>query len=147
MADALTESQLPNGAFEGSVDQDPLTTAAAAAGLAALLREQPEAPDNPQFEVLERALNALSAMQDDEGLFRHSDDRTEQDRALSSAFVLFLLARLPRFRERIRFAELMTWFDERADRLDEDTAQLYHMASLDDPAREAYSPACEAIAA
>ncbi len=147
MVDTLIQSQLPDGTFAGCVDRDPLTTAAAAAGLAASLREHQADMQSPSAEALDRAFVGLSAMQDDEGLFRHSDDRTEQDRALTSAFVLFLLARLPQFRESIRFAELMTWFDERADRLDEDTAQLYHMASLDDPTRETYSPACEAIAA
>lgn len=155
MIDALLETQLPNGSFPGPVDQDPLTTAAAAAGLAAALREQRSAagfapaavPDPHMTQALDHALAALAGMQDDQGLFRHSDDRTEQDRALTSAFVLFLLARLPGFRESCRFADLMTWFDERADRLEEDTAQLYHMASLDDPARHPASPALKAIAA
>lgn len=147
MTDTLIQDQLPDGAFPGTVDHDPLTTAAATAGLAAILREQQAVPDQALEDALDRALAALTTMQDAEGLFRHSDDRTEEDRALTSAFVLFLLARLARFRESIRFAELMTWFDERADRLDEDTAQLYQMASLDDPARQSYSPAFDAIAA
>ena len=43
-------------------------------------------------------------MQDEHGLFSHGDDHTEQDRALTSAFVLFLLARLAGFREAARFA-------------------------------------------
>lgn len=151
MIDSLLNTQLPDGSFPGQVDHDPLTTAAAAAGLAATLREQRPAPgstpDPRSTQALENALASLAGMQDAEGLFRHSDDRTEQDRALTSAFVLFLLARLPGFRETCRFADLMTWFDERADRLDEDTAQLYHMASLDDPARHPASPALNAIAA
>lgn len=151
MIDSLLDTQLPDGSFPGQVDHDPLTTAAAAAGLAATLREQRPAPgstpDPRSTQALENALASLAGMQDAEGLFRHSDDRTEQDRALTSAFILFLLARLPGFRETCRFADLMTWFDERADRLDEDTAQLYHMASLDDPARHPASPALNAIAA
>ncbi len=147
MTDTLIQDQQPDGAFPGTVDHDPLTTAAAAAGLAAILREQQTVPDQGLTDALDRALIALTTMQDAEGLFHHSDDRTEEDRALTSAFILFLLARLPRFRETIRFAELMTWFDERADRLDEDAAQLYHMASLDDPSRLAHSYAMDAIAA
>lgn len=146
MTDTLLDAQLPDGSFPGSVDRDPLTTAAAAAGLAATLREQ-AIPDPRLPQALEQTLAALAAMQDPQALFRHSDDRTEQDRALTSAFVLFLLARLPGFREACRFADLMTWFDEHADRLDEDTAQLYHMASLDDPAKQPDSPALSAIAA
>lgn len=151
MTDALLDTQLPDGSFTGPVGHDPLTTAAAAAGLAAVLREQrslPGAATDPRVaQALDHALAALAGMQDAQGLFLHSDDRTKQDRALTSAFVLFLLARLPGFRETCRFADLMTWFDERADRLDEETAQLYHMASLDDPARHPANPAPNAIAA
>lgn len=147
MIGRLLDVQQPDGSFPGPVDHDPLTTAAAAAGLAAAIREQQSLPDPRLTRALDQALSALATMQDAQGLFRYSDDRTEQDRALTSAFVLFLLARLPGFREACRFADLMTWFDERADRLDEDTAQLYHMASLDDPARHAASPALNAIAA
>ncbi len=147
MAKTLLIAQQPDGAFPGSSDLDPLTTASATAGLAAVLREQTATPDSQLEDALDLAMSALAAMQDAEGLFIHSDDRTEEDRALTSAFVLFLLARLPRFRESIRFAELMTWFDERADRLDPDTAELYHMASLDDPTRQPDSPQLDAIAA
>ncbi len=153
MIDALLNAQLPDGSFPGPIDHDPLTTAAAVSGLAAVLREQRAvsaqgpAPDPRMAQALDHAIAALAAAQDAQGLFRYSDDRTEQDRALTSAFVLFLLARLPEFRESCRFADLMTWFDEHADRLDEDTAQLYHMASLDDPARHPASPALNAIAA
>lgn len=147
MTHRLLQTQQPNGAFPGSTDMDPLATAAAAAGLAAVIRERAADPDPTLQDALDRAVAALSAMQDAEGLIIHPDDRTEQDRALTSAFVLFLLARLPRFRESVRFAELMTWFEERLDRLEPDTAELYHMASLDDPARQPNSPAFNAIAA
>ena len=82
MADALLREQRDDGTFLGSVDRDPLTTAAAAAGLAAVLREQ-SVPDPRLSDALEHALASLSAIQDDEALFRHSDDRTEQDRALT----------------------------------------------------------------
>lgn len=146
MTEALLRQQQADGTFPGSVDRDPLTTAAAVAGLAAVLREQ-SIPDARLSDALEQALAALAAMQDAQGLFRHSDDRTQQDRALTSAFVLLLLARLPRFRETVRFAELMTWFDERADRLEPDTTELYHMASLDDPSRIPATMAFNALAA
>ena len=147
MTHRLLLDQQTNGAFPGASEQDPLATAAAAAGLAAALREQSAVADPSLEMALDRALSALSTMQDAEGLFIHSDDRTEEDRALTSAFVLFLLARLPHFRESIRFAELMTWFEERLDRLEPETTELYHMASLDDPTRQIDSPQLAAIAA
>lgn len=148
MTDSLLEGQLPDGSFQGTCGRDPLATATAAAGLAAALREHAHAGQPaPLADALDRTLASLSAMQMQDSLFCHGDDRTEQDRALTSAFVLFLLARLPGFRETTRFADLMTWFDERADRLDDDTLQLYHMASLDDPARHPISPSLEAVAA
>ncbi|GAB4198032.1 MAG: hypothetical protein Kow00105_12040 [Phycisphaeraceae bacterium] len=134
MVHELLVSQNPDGSFPGSTDRDPLATAAAAAGLAAVVREQP-VPDPELAVALDQALAALASMQDGQALFMHSDDRAIEDRALTSAMILFLLARVPRFRETCRFADLMDWFDERADRLEEATAELYHMASLDDPAR------------
>jgi len=147
MTDALLEQQLPDGAFQGMCDRDPLATAAAAAGLASVIREHGRQQAPHLAHALDRALASLSTMQTQDGLFRHGDDRTEQDRAMTSAFVLFLLARLADFRQATRFADLMTWFDERADRLDEDIQQLYHMASLDDPARHPASTVFDTIAA
>ncbi len=143
MTAALLDGQGPDGSFQGTCDRDPLATATAVGGLAAVLREHhgrntQSCPD--LGDALDRALASLCAMQMEDGLFCHGDDRTIEDRALTSAFVLFLLARLPGFREAIRFADLMTWFDERADRLDDVTLELYQMASLDDPARHPRCP-------
>ena len=143
MTDALLDGQQPDGSLQSTCDRDPLATATAAAGLSAVLREHHgrDPQRHPHLaDALDRALASLAAMQMEDGLFCHGDDRTIEDRALTSAFVLFLLARLPGFREAVRFADLMTWFDERADRLDNDTLELYHMASLDDPARHPRCP-------
>ncbi len=148
MTDALLDGQLPDGSFQGACDRDPLATAAAAAGLAAVLRDHAHAGQPVHLvDALDRALASLATMQMEDGLFCHGDDRTLEDRALTSAFVLLLLARLQGFRETSRFADLMTWFDERADRLDDNTLQLYHMASLDDPARHSVNVLSEAVAA
>jgi hypothetical protein len=150
MTDSLIHGQQPDGSFQGTCNRDPLATAAAAAGLAAVLREHHgrNTPCDPSLtDALDRALASLATMQMEDGLLCHGDDRTLEDRALTSAFVLFLLARLPGFREAARFADLMTWFDERADRLDDDALELYHMASLDDPARYPAATAFEAVAA
>lgn len=142
MTDTLLAGQQPDGSFQGTCDRDPLVTAGAVAGLSAVLREYDgqAAVDSPVLaDAIDRALASLNAMQMEDGLFCHGDDRTIEDRALTSAYVLFLLARQPRFREAIRFADLMTWFDERADRLEPVTLELYQMASLDDPARHPIS--------
>lgn len=138
MTATLLDGQLACGSFVSNSDRDPLVAAAAVAGLAAVWREHHgSAEGRPDLtDAMDRAMAALSAMQMEDGLFCHGDDRTLEDRALTSAFVLFLLARLPRFREAVRFADLMTWFEERADRLNDETLELYHMARLDDPTRQ-----------
>jgi hypothetical protein len=143
MTAVLLDGQVADGSFQGTSGRDPLATAAAVAGLTAVLREHHgrDTQDCPELaDALDRGLASLGGMQMEDGLFCHGDDRTIEDRALTSAFVLFLLARLPGFREAIRFADLMTWFDERADRLDDETLELYQMASLDDPARHPRIP-------
>lgn len=138
MTAALLDGQLACGSFVSNSDRDPLVAAAAVAGLAAVWREHHGSAEGQSglTDAMDRAMAALSAMQMEDGLFCHGDDRTLEDRALTSAFVLFLLARLPRFREAVRFADLMTWFEERADRLSDETLELYHMARLDDPTRQ-----------
>jgi hypothetical protein len=82
----------------------------------------------------ERVLADLAATQRDDGLLAGPDDRTQQDRALTSAFVLCLLAGDERFRQTVRFADLMSWFEQHADELDGQTRSLWRLATLDVPA-------------
>ena len=118
---------------DGSFDRDPLSTAVAAAALMRLLREPPANAEPAWTDSAQRAFTALAAMQHSDGLFNCTDDRTEQDRALTGAFILYLLAGDDTFRRSIRFAELMTWFEDHAERLDSDTNQLWQIARLDTP--------------
>ncbi|MCE9588971.1 MAG: hypothetical protein K8S99_00420 [Planctomycetes bacterium] len=125
MTSSLLTLQQPDGSFEG----DPLATAAVLAALNLINSDQPRACDPAVALAREHALAALAAMQDDDGLFHTSPlDRTEQDRALTAAFVLLILGRDPEFRAAIRFADLLNWFDTNAQTLDADTHQLLDTA-------------------
>ncbi len=77
------------------------------------------------------ALLALAAAQGDDGLIAHSEDRSADDRAMTSAFVLCLLAGDDAFRQAVRFNDLLNWFDEHGDELDADTRMLWRLATLD----------------
>jgi len=110
---------------------DALATAAAIAGLNALLREHASAPHPEAAVARERAIAALAATQADDGLFSSSFDRTHDDQALTAAFILHLLAADDDFRQAVRYADLMNWFDEHADHLDDATTQLWRMAQVD----------------
>lgn len=155
MTEALILKQQPDGSFEG----DPLATAAALATLNLLHADQPRACDDAATAAREQAIHALASMQDEDGLFRDRAafvggtplDRTEQDRALTAAFILFLVGRDSDGRAAVRFADLLDWFGFHADDLDTDTRQLLDTAiaalgpNAGTPPRRA--PALAAIAA
>lgn len=124
----LLDRQQPDGSFPGSSDRDPLATAAVAAAFDALLADHPL--DDPAVLVnpRDRALAALAAMQQPDGTFAGPDDRTEQDRQLTSAFVLFLLGHDDAFRAAVRLADLLSYFDEHAGRLDPEITDLLEMS-------------------
>ena len=146
MAAALLAQQHADGSF-GVAGPDPLATAAAVNALATLEASQPNhgLPDVPA--AIDRALIVLAAMQDDDGLFNAPDDRTDDDRAAAAAFVLAILASNESFRRSVRFADLMTWFDERADALPEPTATFWQLARIDTPVERHASAELAAIAA
>ena len=129
----MTGFLLAAQAEDGSFDGDPLATAAAAAALGRVIHEQPAAADQAVTAARGRALAALAAMQNDSDLFDGCDDGTEQDRALTGAFVLYLLAGDDDFRQSVRYGDLMNWFEQHRDRLDADTNQLWRIARLDSP--------------
>lgn len=122
----LMESQEPDGSF----GFDPLTTATAAAALGKLIQDHPTTVDGNTRTAHEHAIAALAAMQDDSGLFAGHDDRSDDDRALVTAFMLLILRQDELFRSSIRLADLLDWFEVREGRLDTATAQLWRMASL-----------------
>lgn len=146
---SMTRYLLEAQEADGSFAHDPLATAAAVSALTKLQFEHRNAGEPEVALARERGLAALAAMQAEDGLFNgaHGADRTEQDRALGAAFVLFLLAGDDEFRRTVRFADALTWFESRADSLDEDTNRLWRVARLGAPKTVKKSAAVAAIAA
>jgi hypothetical protein len=140
MAAELLSHQREDGSFGG----DPLITACGAATLGRLLDE----PATDHADVIGRAhegaLAALASMQGGDGLFQCDNDRTDQQRELIAAFILFLLAADERFRTSLRMAELLDWFDCRHDHMDDDTRRLWRMARAEAPALTANEAALAA---
>jgi hypothetical protein len=134
LAADLLALQNPDGSFSGAEPGcgDPLATAAAAAALGRVIREHPG--EGPALEpAYRRALGALGQMQDVDNRvgFAGASDRSDADRRLITAFILFLLTGDAAFRSAVRFADLMNGFDDHADELDEPTRQLWTMARMD----------------
>ena len=126
----LLERQRPDGTFADDSDQPcPLATAAAVAALARLLQDQPAAADQyPLQPALSAAYTALATLQQSDALFACPADRTDDDRLLTSAFVLYLLAADTGFRGLSRFAELASRFEQAEDQLDAAVGDLWAMA-------------------
>ena len=146
IACTLLAEQRSDGSF-GVAGPDPLATAAAINALTLLETSQPNHGLASVPAAIDRALLVLAAMQDDDGLFNAPDDRTEDDRATTASFVLAILAGNEAFRRVLRFADLMTWFDERADSLPAPTADFWRLARIDTPVDAHPSPQLTAIAA
>jgi len=136
MTHMLLEAQEPNGSY----GYDPLTTATVAAALGKVLREHHDGDQPEVTRAYHGAMAALGAMQDDRGLFVAVDDRDEQQRALTGAFILWLLADDEPFRESVRLAELLDWFESNSDRLDRGTLRLWQMARVSFTRRQAPVP-------
>ncbi|MFA9477645.1 hypothetical protein ACERK3_04985 [Phycisphaerales bacterium AB-hyl4] len=147
MIAALLAEQSASGAFLADDRPDPLATAAAVSALAMVRRDHPTAAGPEVDEAHDRALAALSEMQDGDGLFRAGDDRSDADRARSAAFVLWLLAADAAFRQSVRMADVRNWFESRLSRLEATTAELYQLACLSRPIDPPRTPALAAIAA
>ena len=138
LTDDLLDAQTPEGGWHTDGRTDVLATAAAAAALGRRLREpqfnrHPE--DQPEHARLQlahdAALAALAAGQrPEDGLFADRDDRSEADRALTSCFVLFLLAENPAAVRTLRLTALLDTLERLADRFPPATDQLWQMAKL-----------------
>ena len=139
----LLDEQDQDGSWHG----DPLATAIVLVALTQAGGDAFAGPDVAVAMAAERAQAALAAMQDSAGLFFAADDRTEQDQALTAAYILALLNRDADFRAAVRYADLMNYFESRADRLEPDTHTLFHLAQLDEPAIASPNRALAAIAA
>lgn len=134
LADQLLALQNPDGSFSGAEAgvPDPLATAAVVAAFARVMREHP-AERSRLHAACDRALHALVRMQADDGGvgFTCPADRTDAQRRLVAAFILFLLTGDAGFRSAVRFAPLMSDLDDHAEDLDQPTRQLWAMARLD----------------
>jgi hypothetical protein len=138
MVDLLLAAQ----ASDGSVDHDPLATAAAAAAFAAMDQQWHTPLPQHAAAARERAVAALAGMQADDSLFHHPADRTTAQRQLVAAAILWLLAGDPLAAAAIRHSDLCTCFEERLDDLPAEVRALVLPALR--PAittRRAHSPA------
>lgn len=115
---------------------DPLATACAAAGLAAVADQWPWEAGPEVQRAGERAMLSLGAWQGEDGLLGSGDDRTATDRARISAFILLLLGHDERFAAALRAADLFDFFEEHADRLARDTTDLLDVARFGAPMHE-----------
>lgn len=147
MIAALLAEQTDSGAFLADDRPDPLATAAAVAALALVRRDHAAAAVPEIDSAYDRALAALSNLQDSDGLFRAADDRSDVDRARTAAFILWLLAAEPAFCQSVRLADLRNCFEIRLSRLEPATAELYHLACLSRPVEPPRTPAVAALAA
>lgn len=150
---ALLDRQNGDGSFgEGARDTlvgsgDPLATAAAIAALTALAQDHSSASNPEAALARERAIASIAHFQMEQGLFACAADRTDDDRALATAFILTLLAGDEDFRLAVRFADVMTWFDEHVHRLDGASDKLWQFARIEAPAMNVHHGAVAAIAA
>ncbi|MEX2216995.1 MAG: hypothetical protein WD768_22980 [Phycisphaeraceae bacterium] len=129
----------PQGRSRG----DCLATAAVADALSRMLSENhaTHADRQAAFASRDAALIALAGMQEADGLFISGNDRTQEDRTLTAAFILALLAGCAEFRSQVRFADLLNWFDDHSDRLDDTCDTLFRLARVDAPLAPAASAA------
>ena len=136
MLGELLERQREDGAFAGGGGwPDTLATATVIAALNQIAADHPKMAIESAISARERALSALAAMQGDDGLWRCPDDRDHGQRALVSAFIYSLLAADESFRATVRLADLLSWFDERLNRLDQSTRMLYRLGRAAEPGR------------
>jgi hypothetical protein len=119
----------------GTVDADSLATATAVSALAALRDSDPQSAPSLSIAV-DRLLAALSGMQREEGLFDAPADRSDDQRAVVSAFIYYLLGSDSRFREVVRIFDLLDWFEQREYTLPRDAGEVWSLACAGSRDRE-----------
>lgn len=134
MTHALLDLQRPDGAFESEGRPDPLATAAGAAGLARVIRDQPRAAGLDVRESHRRAAAALADMQGEDGLFETPLDRCLGSRTLTGLLTLFLLGDDDAFAAAVRVGDLAARLEDLEPTLSPQARTLWHMASLAAPA-------------
>lgn len=131
MIDGLLGMQSIDGSFEN----DPLATAAAAETLQRLILEQGD-HDGQIADAMDRAWQALANLQTEDGLFQFADDRSEQDRALVAAFIAMLVGQSEACRGRVRIHAIADWFEEHDRALDSGTLEVWRLAMVEQTATE-----------
>lgn len=132
LLDRLVSAQRPDGAFaiDDDPQADPLTTAVAIAALQRVATDHAAARTDLLDDAIRRGEAALFAMQGGDGLFTAPSDRSVDDRALTTAFIVFLLGNSSAFRDGIHLAQTHRWFEHRCGRLDRHTQNLWDLASI-----------------
>ena len=124
MIQSLLDRQDDDGLFDGDV----LATACAAAAFVQLDRDHGRIDPEVAF-ALDRSISGIAQRQLESGLFEDHADQTDGDRQMAAAFMLLLLADCDEFRLAVRFADLASWFESHASRLDPVAGRLWELAS------------------
>ncbi len=168
MLHALLAMQSDDGSFEN----DPLSTAAAAEVLQRVLDEHARVPsratkdtagktsggevDGTTEEIaritnaIDRAWQALETMQAADGLYHFTDDRSDHDRALTAAFIVLLTSQSSMCRHRVGLHAIANWFADHDESLNRETQDVWRLAMVEqanEPPRERKSKQVAAIAA
>ncbi|MEM9110107.1 MAG: hypothetical protein AAGC72_08785 [Planctomycetota bacterium] len=134
LSESLLRLQSPEGAILDAAGRPScLLTAAFAAGLGRVLRDHGDRLGDRLAEIqssCDRSLGRLAAMQREDALFAGPEDRDEQDRLLTSAFIGYLLVDAPGFAAVCRGHELLSALEDRLEIATPDTTQLINMARL-----------------
>lgn len=131
---SLLRAQSPAGAaLDAAGRPSCLLTAALASGLGRVLRDH-ASRGGIELEHArigyDRAISALSSMQDGDALFTGSQDRAPGDRLLTTSFIAYLLMDAPGFAERCQGHALLSALEDQLDQANADAQQLIGMARL-----------------
>ncbi|HEY8667979.1 MAG TPA: hypothetical protein VIL86_15110 [Tepidisphaeraceae bacterium] len=80
--------------------------------------------------AIDRGIAYLAALQKPEGTWPRVPLRRMPADAAVSAFILYCLADVARFRESVQFDQAVQWFESHGDELDDGTARLWQSARL-----------------
>lgn len=83
---------------------------------------------NGDGPAIERGLQYLANLQKDEGVWPAVPLRRMPADGYASAFVLYELGDSARFRDAVRFADAVAWFEQNAPTLDPEAARLWSRA-------------------
>jgi hypothetical protein len=120
LAQKLIRRLLVSQSADGGWD-DPLITALCARALMTTGGQGP---------CIDRALAHLADLQKSEGIWPREPIRRLPVDPYVSALILYHLGGSSAFRNTVRLADAVTWFERNADRLDDETRRMWELASL-----------------